>query len=70
MSAKRDKFTKGRRSKPVGEGMLMRKQVTSAKSPSRRHSRKQRDVSISGAARSVTKSPRSVPPGGVPKQRT
>jgi hypothetical protein len=69
MSAKRDKFTKGRRSKPVGMGKVMRKKVTSMKSSAQRNTRKQRDISAPGGARSVVKSPRQVPSGGVPKQR-
>lgn len=57
MSAKRDKYPKGRRTKPVGESMLMRHRKTASKSGIRKR-RKQRDIEVSGGKRHVDKTPR------------
>lgn len=59
MSAKRDKFPKGRRG-PVKEGQLHRKRKDSKKTAVR-VTRKQKDVTESGTKRKVNKSPRKVP---------
>jgi hypothetical protein len=61
MSAKRDKFTKGRRTKKVTMAKLGRKKKDSSKNAVR-VTRKQRDVSTSGGRRRVNKDPRKVPP--------
>lgn len=60
MSAKRDKFPKGRRSKPVTKSDLLTKNKDTGKK-STRVTRKQKDVKVSGGKRKVDKSPRKVP---------
>jgi len=58
MSAKRDKFPKGRRSKPLSMGKIQRKRKTAGKTAVRK-TRKQKDVKVTtGGKRHVSKSPR------------
>jgi hypothetical protein len=60
MSAKRDKFPKGRRTKPLTMSKALRKTKSSAKTAVRT-TRKQRDVSVEGGKRKVDKAPRKLP---------
>jgi hypothetical protein len=57
MPAKRDKYPKGRRTKPISEGKLMRHRKTAPKTGIRK-TRKQRDIVVSGGKRHVKKHPR------------
>lgn len=68
MSAKRDKFTKGRRTKPVTMAKVARKTKDAGKK-AERATRKQKDVSISGGKRKVNKTPRKVPSAVAERRR-